>query len=132
MNRSSFKRRLYVPAPVAPLTPVVGCTAVMSRPSPVVVAVPKMELLRSEAWLRAVSALDCVLCYRSGMTQAAHRNEGKGMAMKTHDCWTAALCTECHARIDSGKDLSREERRAMLDMAILLTLVQLAKNGMRP
>ena len=40
---------------------------------------------RSTAWLKAVASLPCVLCYREGMTQAAHRNEGKGMALKTHD-----------------------------------------------
>ena len=84
---------------------------------------------RSQAWLRAVASLPCVLCYREGMTQAAHRNEGKGMALKTHDCWTAALCVDCHAEIDSGKNLSREERRARMDVAILLTLKELANQG---
>jgi hypothetical protein len=84
---------------------------------------------RSQAWLRAVASLPCVLCYREGMTQAAHRNEGKSMGMKTHDCWTAALCVDCHAEIDSGKSLSREERRARMDVAILLTLKELANQG---
>jgi hypothetical protein len=84
---------------------------------------------RSQAWLRAVASLPCVLCYREGMTQAAHRNEGKSMGMKTHDCWTAALCVDCHAEIDSGKNLSREERRARMDVAILLTLKELANQG---
>lgn len=90
----------------------------------------KQTTFRSERWLRAVATLDCVLCYRSGMTQAAHINKGKGMGLKTHDCWTAALCAECHSRIDQGRDLSKADRRAMLDTAVLLTLVELAQKGL--
>jgi hypothetical protein len=89
----------------------------------------KQHTYRSEKWLRAVASLPCVLCYREGATQAAHRNEGKGMGIKTHDCWTAALCVDCHADIDQGKGLSRDERRQRMDVAILLTLAQLATDG---
>lgn len=90
----------------------------------------KSQTFRSEKWLRAVASLDCVLCYRSGMTQAAHRNEGKGMGIKSHDCWTAALCADCHREIDQGKQFTREERRALMDKAILITLAELAKRGL--
>jgi putative hemolysin len=83
----------------------------------------------SEAWRRAVAALPCVLCRREGGTQAAHRNEGKGMALKTDDALTAALCTACHSAIDQGKDFTREERRQRLDLAILLTIRALARAG---
>jgi hypothetical protein len=89
----------------------------------------KRHTFRSDKWLRAVAALPCVLCYREGATQAAHRNEGKGMGIKTHDCWTAALCVDCHADIDQGKGITREERRQRMDVAILLTLAQLATEG---
>lgn len=51
------------------------------------------------------------------------------MGLKTHDCWTAALCVECHTRVDSGKELNKAERRAMLDTAVLLTIAQLATEG---
>ena len=83
----------------------------------------------SEPWRRAVAALPCVLCQREGETQAAHRNEGKGMGLKTDDALTAALCTTCHAAIDQGPDFSRDERRRRLDVAILLTIRALARAG---
>ena len=83
----------------------------------------------SEPWRRAVAALPCVLCQREGETQAAHRNEGKGMGVKTDDALTAALCHTCHSAIDQGPDFSRDERRRRLDVAILLTIRALARAG---
>jgi hypothetical protein len=90
----------------------------------------KQQPFRSDKWLRAVASLACVKCGREGETQAAHRNEGKGMAMKTDDCLTAALCFGCHALIDQGPTMTREERRSVMDLAILMTMVQLAKQGL--
>lgn len=86
-------------------------------------------IFRSRKWLQAVRDLEyCVLCGKYGV-QAAHRNEGKGTGIKTDDCLTAALCPECHERIDNGKDLTREERRVEMDRAIILTVQRLARNG---
>jgi hypothetical protein len=89
---------------------------------------PKQDRYRSEKWLRAVASLSCVRCGTEG-TQAAHRNEGKGMGLKTDDCLTAALCPPCHEEVDSRPGLTRAERREILDHAILYTLVQLARQG---
>jgi len=89
----------------------------------------KQPIFRSEKWLRAVASLDCVRCDREG-TQAAHRNEGKGMGIKVDDCLTAAICPTCHTEIDQGKNMTREERRQAMDDAILKTLVQLARKGL--
>ncbi len=87
------------------------------------------EVFRSKAWLDAVRSLDvCVLCGKHGV-QAAHRNEGKAKGRKTDDCLTAAICPEEHAAIDSGKDMTRDERRATLDRAIVLTLQALVRQG---
>lgn len=84
---------------------------------------------RSAKWLQAVRELDrCVLCGSWGV-QAAHRNEGKGAGMKTSDCLTAALCPECHSEIDQGKHMTREERRATMNAAIVMTLEALVKAG---
>jgi hypothetical protein len=69
-------------------------------------------------------------CFKEGDIQAAHRNQGKGMATKADDCLTAALCVICHAEIDSGKDMTRDERREALDVAILMTLRALVKRGL--
>lgn len=85
---------------------------------------------RSDRWLAAVRSLEnCVLCGAYGV-QAAHRNYGKGMGVKTSDALTAALCPACHVAVDNGRDLSREERRAMLDDAILKTIEQLVSRGL--
>jgi cytochrome c553 len=91
---------------------------------------PKDSAFRSEKWLRAVASLHCMRCFREGMTQAAHRNEGKSMALKTDDCWTAALCVACHSEIDQGNGMSKQERRDAMDTAILMTLRELARTGL--
>ncbi len=91
---------------------------------------PKENTYRSKAWLKAVASLPCVLCMTTGRTQAAHMNQGKGMGLKTHDCWTAALCVECHSAIDQGKDMSKDDRRRTMDLAVLLTIAELAKQGL--
>jgi len=86
-----------------------------------------MAIYRSSKWLQAVREIDCcVLCGRWGV-QAAHRNEGKGTGLKVDDCLTAALCPECHHRIDNGRDMDRDERRAEMDRAIVLTLRELGR-----
>lgn len=84
---------------------------------------------RSPAWLRAVASLPCSRCGKEGETQAAHRNVGKGMASKADDCLTAALCVACHAELDQGRHMTREERRAELDRCIVLTLRELVHAG---
>lgn len=103
--------------------------ATASAPLPMAQPVLKDNRHESEPWRRAVAALPCVLCHREGETQAAHRNEGKGMGLKTDDALTAALCQTCHSAIDQGPDFSRDERRRRLDVAILLTIRALARAG---
>jgi len=92
-------------------------------------SLPKNNPVRSAKWLQAVRELECcVLCGAYGV-QAAHRNEGKGAGMKTSDHLTAALCPPCHSAIDQGKTMTREERRAAIDRAIVLTVDALVKAG---
>ena len=92
-------------------------------------AIQKNIPFRSAKWLQAVRELECcVLCGAYGV-QAAHRSEGKGTGMKTSDCLTAALCPECHSEIDQGKQMDRNERRATMNAAIVLTVEQLVKSG---
>jgi hypothetical protein len=91
---------------------------------------PKPHTFRSQSWLRAVASLPCQICGIDGQSQAAHINMGKGMGIKTHDCWCSALCQTCHSRIDQGKDLTRAERREMLERATLMTLAELALRGL--
>lgn len=88
-----------------------------------------MITFRSVAWRRAVADLGiCVRCGAHGV-QAAHRDEGKGMGIKTSDALTAALCPTCHAELGEGKHLTRDERRREMDRAIVLTVERLAAAG---
>lgn len=88
-----------------------------------------MKTYRSREWLAAVGQIECcVLCGAYGV-QVAHRNEGKGMGLKVDDSLTAALCVTCHTDIDNGKNLTREERRALMDRAIVLTVQRLSREG---
>ncbi|WP_257013802.1 hypothetical protein [Serratia fonticola] len=90
----------------------------------------KQKTYRSRKWLAAVGQIEqCVLCDSWGV-QVAHRNELKGMGLKTDDCATAALCAQCHHEIDNGKNLTRDERRQMMDRAIVLTVIQIARSGL--
>jgi len=84
---------------------------------------------RSKKWLNAVRSIECcVLCGSYGV-EAAHRDEGKGMGLKTADCATAAICHTCHHEAGNGNKLSRDDRRAMMDRAIVLTLIELVNRG---
>ena len=87
----------------------------------------RQQPYRSKKWLAAVGQIEfCVLCGAYGV-QVAHRNEGKGMGQKVSDCLTAALCQEHHHEIDNGRNLTREQRRALMDKAIVLTLEELVR-----
>lgn len=84
---------------------------------------------KSRKWLAAVASLEsCVLCGVYGV-QVAHRNEGRGMGQKSPDWNTAALCPACHVEIDNGKTMPRDERRALMDRAIVRTHQQLIERG---
>lgn len=84
---------------------------------------------RSDRWLAATRSLGfCVLCKTFGV-EAAHKNEGKAKGAKQSDASTAALCRTCHVKIDSGKDLTRDERRSLMNHAIVLTHEKLAELG---
>lgn len=47
------------------------------------------------------------------MIQASHSNwlGGRGMGIKADDNLVAALCLNCHYKIDFGKDWTREEKQ---------------------
>lgn len=63
----------------------------------------------------------CQICgAQDGTIVAAHSNQqrdGKGMGIKAHDYRIAALCYTCHADIDQGKRLNKEERFKLFDQA---------------
>jgi hypothetical protein len=71
-------------------------------------------MYRSDKLLRALRDSPCQQCGREdGTVVAAHSNQmrdGKGRGLKAHDYRIAALCFTCHAEIDQGNKMSREER----------------------
>jgi hypothetical protein len=82
--------------------------------------IPKFKYLRSKKHLQNVASLPCQTCGIEGQTQAAHSNwseHGKGRSIKASDEFTAALCQTCHAELDQGSHLSKEQRRQMWDRA---------------
>ena len=88
---------------------------------------------RNKSLLKAVASLPCQHCGREGYTQAAHANwswSGKGMGLKAHDCYTAALCVDCHYEIDQGKDMPKFAREEMWTNAWKRTVLELWKRDL--
>lgn len=57
----------------------------------------------------------CTCCGKTndGTVVAAHSNQlrdGKGKGIKAHDFRIAYLCYSCHAEIDQGSKMSKQER----------------------
>jgi hypothetical protein len=87
---------------------------------------------RNKDLLRAVSQLPCQICGLEGQTQASHSNQledGKGMGIKAHDNFVAAICVKCHAEIDQGKTYTKEVRKAVWDKAHKRTIAELFQRG---
>lgn len=85
---------------------------------------------RSPKLLKAVRELPCQFCgAEDGTVVPAHRNEGKGMALKTSDALVAAACYRCHSELDQGKSMTREERRDAWNLAAIGTYQALIERG---
>lgn len=133
LRRTPFKakpvkpmKRERAPLVLVPRVEASRAVMVLAKAAPAA-AQPKEGRYISEVWRRAVADLPCVFCGQP--SQAAHRNEGKGLGLKTDDCLTAALCPPEHSEIDQGRDMTREQRRARIDRAIVLTVLALVKTG---
>jgi hypothetical protein len=94
---------------------------------------PRRLTAYEKRWQQAVLSLEyCVLCGKYGV-EWAHRNQGKGMGKKVSPEQTAALCPEDHFAIDNGSgNLSRTDRRSLMDRAIMLTRQRLILLGRLP
>lgn len=129
-----FKRRLYVPPPVAPLVPPQSWNQARTDS---LVAVPKMQLLRSESYRRFVASFPCFWCDVAGFSQCAHDNYDKGMAMKVCDTRSFPLCgprfglVGCHQQFDLCIGITRDERRA-LGAEWVKRMQRLAREAGRP
>jgi len=90
-------------------------------------------MYRNQKLLEAVRESPCQHCGRmDGTVVAAHSNQsrdGKGRSLKANDYRIAALCFTCHAELDQGHKLSREERLNMFNEAHRATIGWLFENG---
>lgn len=86
-----------------------GILATLDKTEPGELANPKERPVRSPKYLREVALLPCANCRREGVSQAAHINRGKGMAIKAPDNHTFPLCATgswgegCHVLYDQYK-----------------------------
>lgn len=87
---------------------------------------------RNKKLLETVRESPCQLCgAEDGTVVAAHSNQlrdGKGRSIKSHDFRVAALCFRCHAEIDQGSKMSKEDRVDIWEMAHRKTIGWLFEN----
>jgi hypothetical protein len=95
-------------------------------------------IYRNPLLLDAVRQLACVHCQAEGRTQAAHSNQlrfGKGRGLKASDAAIMALCGSgyghpgCHAKLDQGSHMTKQERYDFEYEHIALTLILLIEQG---
>jgi hypothetical protein len=93
----------------------------------------KEKMYRNPNLLKAVRYFPCQHCgVDNGTIVAAHSNQlrdGKGRSLKAHDFRIAALCYTCHAELDQGSRMSKEERVNMWEAAHRSTIVLLFQKG---
>lgn len=75
-----------------------------------------------------VAQLPCQLCGARGV-QIAHRDYGKGMGQKTHWFDVAPLCDPCHDELTDGHEYSLDQKRALMDRAIVNTHERAMREG---
>ena len=89
-------------------------------------------MYRNQKLLEVVRLSPCQHCkIMDGTVVAAHSNQmrdGKGRSLKAHDYRIAALCFTCHAELDQGRKMSREERLNMWEDAHRATVGWLFDN----
>jgi hypothetical protein len=91
-------------------------------------------MYRNRKLLDLLRESPCQACGKSdGTIVAAHSNQlrdGKGRGLKSHDYRTASLCFTCHAELDQGKSMSRQERIEMWEEAHRKTIGWLFENNL--
>ena len=94
----------------------------------------KHKYIRSKRLLWLVAELECQLCGSGQNIQAAHTNwgGGKGRGIKADDNLVAALCLECHYKIDQGSKWSRDQRKEAWTLAHTRTVKELTDSNKWP
>ena len=92
-----------------------------------------MSNYRNPKLLKLAKDAPCMNCgIMDGTIVAAHSNQlrdNKGTGIKSDDHRISYLCSMCHARIDNGKELSREERIELWENAHRRTIGYLFTSG---
>ena len=90
-------------------------------------------IYRNKRLLEIARNFPCQHCgIDDGTVVAAHSNQlrdGKGKGIKASDYRIASLCFKCHAELDQGKNLSKQERLEMWEEAHRKTIALLFDNG---
>ena len=90
-------------------------------------------MYRNRNLLDLVRSSPCQNCgIEDGTIVAAHSNQlrdGKGRGLKAHDYRIAALCYTCHADLDQGSKMSKQERINMWEEAHRKTVGWLFENN---
>ena len=90
-------------------------------------------IYRNKRLLEIARNFPCQHCgIDDGTVVAAHSNQlrdGKGKGIKASDFRIASLCFKCHAELDQGKNLSKQERLEMWEEAHRKTIGLLFDNG---
>jgi hypothetical protein len=93
--------------------------------------IPKFKYIRSNKLMSFYRTIPCQKCgIDDGTVCGAHSNQeihGKGKGIKASDEFCASLCNNCHYCIDQGKELSREEKRLVWELAHHKTVKALTK-----
>lgn len=141
MKRAAFARKTPPPRPVKVyehFTPRQRPVAlrVPDTKARMSVAVPKADTVRSRPLLNACRLLACQHCgANDGTVVACHSNwscHGKAKSMKATDVRVASLCATCHASIDQGSRLSRDQRKQVWWAAHVRTVELLVGLGRWP
>lgn len=89
-------------------------------------------MYRNKNLLEIVRQSPCQNCgTQNGTVCAAHSNQlrdGKGRSLKAHDYRIAALCFQCHSKLDQGYQMSKEERVELWENAHRKTVAWLFEN----
>ena len=117
MKRSPFRRPVLERKRSVP-TLGTG-RGVMAASGDTAVSVPKDAPIRSEPYRRLVASLPCAECGGDGYSQAAHAEQGKGLAIKSCDLTCVPLCGPrfgipgCHYAYGQGALYPRDTRRIL-------------------
>ena len=92
---------------------------------------------RNRKLLDLAYQLECMVqlpgCMGGQASEPAHSNQsrhGKGGSLKAHDCFWAAACHACHAELDQGRTMTREEKFECWQRAHERTVLALWQRGL--